>query len=241
MAMPIRILHLVCGHSMKNKTQQFAGATWQSSHIFGDCLVNHHAGLFFVNIPKCASSWTKQYLASHLDSSDQNKLFWDHGNFADPAYNHAVSFSKRPLDLSSYLPVIFLRDTQQRWLSHRPCLDLIMHADLESIESIINTVPCMIQDEHAAPQSDFIRGLDCDRAVYFLCDDSLQARFEAWLAAQGLTGYHQVAKQNVSNRGQDYVQYRRKWNVLYDHTAVKYAFDNLYREDIHRLRHTIWA
>lgn len=239
MAMPIQIHRLVCGHSMKNKVGQFAGATWQSNHVFGDCLVNHHARLFFVNIPKCASSWAKQYLASYADSSDK-KLFWDHGNFADAEQHHAVSFLKMPLDLATYQPVIFLRDLQQRWLSHRPLGDVIMQADLESIETIINAMPGMILDEHSAPQSDFIMGLDLVKAVHFLCDDSLHQRFQFWLATQGLTGYHAVAKQNVSHRDLSYEQYRRRWNLLYDHTAVKYAFDNLYREDIDLLRETPW-
>lgn len=237
--MPIQIRHLVCGHSMKNKVGQFVGATWQSSHVFGDCLVNHHARLFFVNIPKCASSWAKQYLASNLNGNDQ-KLFWDHGNFADPEHDHAVSFLKIPLDLATYQPVIFLRDLQQRWLSHRPFGGVIIPADLESIETIIHAMPGIIHDEHLAPQSDFIMGLDWVKAVYFLCDDSLHQRFEFWLAGQGLTGYHAGAKQNVSPRDLIYEQYRRKWNLLYDHTAVKYAFDNLYREDIDLMRETPW-
>ena len=214
-----------------------AKAAWQSSHVFGDCLVNHHARLFFVNIPKCASSWTKKYLASY-DAGDDHKLFWDRGNFADPELNLAVSFLKKPVDLDRYQPVIFLRDVQQRWLSHRPCLDLIAGAGLETISTIIDTIPAMVHDEHTCPQVNFIQGLDWERSVYFLCDDQLQQRFSGWLADQGLKGYQHTAKTNVSSHDDMYELYRRNWNTLYDYTAVKFTFDWFYHDDIDLIRHT---
>jgi len=222
---------------MKNKVGVFPGATWRSTHEFGSCLVNHHAKLFFVHIPKCASSWAKQYLSSQGKDADE-KLFWDGGNFADPEKNLARSFLKRPIDLDTYTPIFFLRDVQQRWLSHRPCPNVIENAGLDSIEILIQAMPSMIDDEHTAPQSDFIQGLDWNKAACFFCDDWMIQRFSFWLYKNNLRGYQSVGKVNASIRDARYALYRQNWNLLYDYTALKYSFDHLYREDIDLLRET---
>jgi hypothetical protein len=146
--------------------------------------------MLYVNIPKCASSWTKEYLA-HLGTVHNN--VWEGGNFV-----------KNNLD--SYSPIIILRDPVARWVSHSPALNKVEHMleDPAAASAFFENMQQEFHDEHTCPQSSFIQGLNLESATFFLCDNNLSKNFYNFLVANGFPDITPPGKINESTHISQY-------------------------------------
>jgi hypothetical protein len=150
---------------------QYPGATWTSPHIYGAMGCNHYRKLFYVNIPKCASMWMREYIAMHGHTCEDT---WVGGNFTID-------------NLENYTPIILLRDPVKRWASHSPASDFIVKNIQNSwaLDDVFINLKNWTTDEHMAPQTDFIAGLNLDRAVFFYCNTNLSKNVEHYFHTHG--------------------------------------------------------
>ena len=191
--------------------------TWTSSHVYGDCAVNHQHNLFYVNIPKCASTWSKTYIG--LQGG------WLGDNFIE---NRSVGDKKTG--------IIFLRDPLERWVSGRPLFDKILNLNILNINEIYdldfaNKMPFFVMDEHSAPQYDFISELNFDRCVFFLCDQNLLENFSGFAKSKNMPVVDLRDFENVGEKNAEYEQYKKNWLYLYSIPEIKDAFDKVYQKD----------
>jgi hypothetical protein len=150
---------------------KYSGPTWTSTHVYGDISCNHQKKIFYVNIPKCASMWMRKYIllvAHHCNTA------WTGGNFTTDT-------------LENYTPIILLRDPVERWCSHSPGAEFIVDnsQNPQALDNIFKNFSDWTKDEHTTPQTDFIAGLDLDRAVFFYCDINLSKNVEHYFYTQG--------------------------------------------------------
>lgn len=192
--------------------------TWSGSHEYGDCSVNLQHNLFQVNIPKCASTWIKKYLA--LQGG------WLGDNFVE---NRAV--------VEHMTALVILRDPMERWLSHRDMHDLIVNSDVNKIDcyDINNIVKLLASghlDQHVTPQYDFISELDFTRTVFFRCDQFLFGNFRAFVQGRGMSVIDHSVYDNASEKNSAYLKYKENWLYVYNNIPeIKHAFDNCYQKD----------
>lgn len=197
---------------------QFSGPTWKSSHVYGDSFFNHKHKLFYVNIPKCASSWMKEYVDLMGSSSDVNN-FWLQSNFTTEYIN-------------DYQPVIILRDPVARWLSICPCLNYMNE------ENFIQQLPNMfshtsawwLDDEHTAPQTDFIQGLDLSNAIFFYCDNNLSTNVQHFLKSRQIV-INPPAPTNIQPINEQYVRGTTVWKSLFADELFFSRFKQVYKND----------
>lgn len=133
-------------------------------HEFGLCLTNQRVK--YVNIPKCASSWTKQVLL-------RSNMFRWANYYDDPEakVNHSL---------------IVLRDPVDRWLSgvceyfavHLPNINTTQF-NSAFYDLLIDQTTV---DDHTEKQVYFIDGIDFSNCTFFKCDNTyselLHSRFK---------------------------------------------------------------
>ncbi len=146
---------------------RFPGATWTSSHVYGEGSVNQKLKLCYFHIPKCASMWMRKIVA--------NTSGWSSANFTTD-------------DLSNLEPLIVLRDPIRRWVSSCPAREKMSNisSTTQEFDELFDNLESWLYDEHTAKQTDFIAGLDLSRAVYFYCDNNLSHNVEHFLQARGI-------------------------------------------------------
>ena len=181
--------------------QQFVGQ-WTSSHVHGDCLVNHEHKLYYINIPKCASSWFKKFIAKMPQA-------WTGGNFLTDS-------------LDGYRAIVALRDPVKRWASACPARVKINSINFELIQN------CM-EDEHTNPQTNFLVGADVSQAIYFWCDQNMSAKVEHFLQSQGIVT-PVVSWANVSE-DPDLVQDQQRWTSALNDPVLFSQFKQLFAND----------
>jgi len=140
---------------------RFPGATWTSSHVYGEGSANQQLKLCYFHIPKCASMWMRKYLSIMPGSG------WSRINFVTE-------------DLTDFVPLIILRDPVRRWISNCPAREKmpIIAANINQTDNLFDNLESWLYDEHSTKQTDFIAGLDLSRAVYFYCDSDLARNVE---------------------------------------------------------------
>jgi len=204
-------------------SEQFLGPSWSSDHTFGDCMVNHHRKLFLVNIPKCASSWVKEYLALLGDTPENT---WVGGNFLID-------------DLDDYQPLVILRDPVSRWISHCPLgqnlYDLIREYETDTF-FFTNLRSTIYKDEHTAPQTDFIRGVRLSKAIYFLADENLSKKFERYIVSQRFSRVDLPDYVNRSPDDADTLQRKNIWRDLLSVAKYRQQFEEVYVRDYDLIR-----
>ena len=176
---------------------KYPGPTWTSPHVYGDISCNHHRKLFYVNIPKCASMWMRQYISIFGHTCEDT---WVGGNFITD-------------DLENYTPIILLRDPIKRWASHSPGAEFIIHDSqhFQNLDNIFKNLGDWIKDEHTAPQTDFIAGLDLNRAVFFYCDKNLSKNVEHYFHAHK---FDDKPPNSINERLQIYDESSRVWEEI---------------------------
>lgn len=134
-------------------------------HEFGSCQVNHEHRLVYVNIPKNATEWTKQYFPG--ESANFITDTWDQGK--------------------NYRYLVPIRNPENRWYS-----GVIEYFDrysgirydpnflnnLDVIKLLLTMGPT---DEHTELQFMFIKELDLTRTTFFWCDEKYSADITQYL------------------------------------------------------------
>ena len=209
---------------------------WDTTHVFGACQVNVARHLYYINIPKCASSWAKAVIDVYSRMGHDQKHArccdpdldpeWRGGNFQGESW------------FRHYRPIVFLRDPWLRWLSVAPARDKIesywsqrSSITLQHMEdSLIPLLPGFIRDEHLAPQSSFLQGIDLDHADVFWCDHDLTDTFMRYLGTKQFPAIDPVKEKNVSD-AEEFRSVREGWKALAQSSLFRQAFRDLYRDD----------
>lgn len=138
---------------------------WQhKGHEYGLCLVSPDQQLKYVNIPKCASSATKQALEA---------ANWHYGVYHDnPVIAKAHS-------------IIVLRDPIERWLSGICEYFTLYHSSIDV--SMFNPaffdliIEQTTVDDHTEKQVYFIDALDINNCTFFKCDSEYSINLAKFL------------------------------------------------------------
>jgi hypothetical protein len=198
---------------------KYPGATWTSSHIYGQGLKNIGRKLFYVQVPKCASMWVREYF-SNLDDSNHNP--WLEGNFVND-------------DLKDYKYIVILRDPVQRWISTCPAKETIVKIskNINSINSIFDNLLDWMLDEHSAPQFDFINGLDFSKIVFFYSDQYLSSNIRHFVENNGFKNTNTPLPINQQSQDTITLEAVAAWKILLNDpvnfTKFKQSFINDYR------------
>ena len=141
---------------------------WESKgHTFGTCMSSPDSNLMYVNIPKCASSWTKPNLQD---------LGWEFYNYhLDNLYHkHAL---------------VVLRDPVERWLSGLCEYFTLYHENIDTTQfnsAFYDLLMDQISlDDHTEKQVYFIEELNPNRCTFMMCDEDYRRNFTFWLRNQG--------------------------------------------------------
>jgi len=204
--------------SLKNNQSTFAtGPTWASSHVYGECLVNHERKLKFIKIPKCASTWADRYIA---ELGVSIKDTWLGGNFQDPA-------------LASYHSLVILRDPIERWVSNLPMahkLDAIVNHPTQPL-ILLSDLENFLSDEHLARQTDFISGIDFSQTTFFYCDKYLSKNFRRYMIRAGFGDMLPPPHQNVGPSDADSIRGKSHWMQLFSRPDYQARINEIYQAD----------
>ena len=190
---------------------RFPGATWTSSHVYGEGYANQELKLCYFHIPKCASMWMRKLIS--------NTGGWLSTNFATD-------------DLTDFVPLIILRDPIQRWVSNCPARGKILtiSKDPQDLDRLFDNLESWLYDEHSAKQTDFIAGLDLSRAVYFYCDKDLSRNVEYFLQAQGIN-FTAPAPVNEQETDEITKQSAKIWQELLSQSKYHNRFREIFAAD----------
>jgi len=115
----------------------------KKNHNIGECLVYREKKLMYINIPKNASSWTKDYLTNHY------------------GWKEYANFTNYPV-LNNFRKIVILRDPIDRWLSG--ITTYLMREVLKNYpymkitEDVIKVLTTKIAfDEHTWTQTSFLK------------------------------------------------------------------------------------
>lgn len=144
---------------------------WEhKGHTFGQSHSKVDLDLMYVNIPKNASTWTKDILSS---------LGWEIYN-----YHLDKNYTKQAM--------VVLRDPIDRWLTGIAEYLTLYHPSVNvdaltpfSLDLIFDRVSF---DDHTEQQIYFIDRLDLNNCVFFKCDNSYRQNFTNFLSSNGITG-----------------------------------------------------
>jgi hypothetical protein len=196
---------------------RYPGATWTSSHIYGQGRKNVKHRLFYVQIPKCASMWVRKY----LDQIGQPVSdIWVFGNFAVDS-------------LDEFQYIVILRDPIKRWLSNCPAPRRISNAskDQRSIDFIFDNLKSWQWDEHSAPQFDFVNGLDFSKVVFFYLDKHLSKNLQHFFEQQGFTNTVAPAPINEQSQDTTTVESVSAWQKLLEDPVNLERFKQAFAQD----------
>lgn len=137
-------------------------------HNFGHCLINDTNDMVYVNIPKNATNWAKDNLAT---------LGWRHSNFVE--YPEVVE-NKRVM--------VILRDPIERWVSGIAEFFVRYHPGIRVFDRHLLDVifSCVTLDDHTEKQGYFLNGLENNQLVFFNCDSNLKRNMGSFLRNQGI-------------------------------------------------------
>ena len=190
---------------------RFPGATWTSSHVYGEGSVNQDLKLCYFHIPKCASMWMREYLSVISG--------WAGVNFVTD-------------DLTDFAPLIILRDPVKRWISHCPAREKISHMseNIQEIDNLFDNLESWLHDEHSARQTDFVAGLDLSRAVYFYCDQDLALNVEHFFHSRDVN-FNAPAPINEQDTDLITKQATKTWQDLLSRPKYYSKFRETFAED----------
>jgi len=169
-------------------------------HLFGDCMGHPDSDLIYVNIPKNASSWTKQRL---IDSG------WEFYNYhSDNLYHkHAI---------------IVLRDPVDRWLSGIAEYMYLYHNKLD----VAHFSNCFFDlvfdriafDDHTEQQVLFFEKLDAVNSTFFWCDKNYRKLLSTFFKYKGIqNNYQDFEYQHVTDNDAN----KKKFKELFKQTLNK--------------------
>lgn len=120
---------------------------------FGMCLTDNKT-LFYVNIPKNASTFVKQNL---------DNLGWEYQNY----YDHNIKERLRAL--------VILRDPISRWATGIDQYFSLYHKDVKILTDTHIDIVCnkIVMDDHTEKQVYFLRNLNTDNCIFLKLDAEL--------------------------------------------------------------------
>jgi hypothetical protein len=197
--------------------KRFPGPTWTSSHRYGEGEKNIARRLVYYHIPKCASIWMREYTLRLSQATHDPWL--------------ATYFTEEPLD--DYTKIIILRDPVARWLSVCPAKQKIqrMVPNTPQCDQLFDDLESWLSDEHLAPQSDFIQGLDFSNAVWFWVDQTLSAKMETFVRAHITDSVPAPEILNASPSDNDTKNAVKCWSALLEVPKYLDKFKQIYQRD----------
>ncbi len=176
-------------------------------HVFGECMSHPEHDLMYINIPKNASSWTKNNLL---------EFNWEHYNYhTDNLYHkHAL---------------IVLRDPVERWLSGIAEYMYLYHQNLDSahfsscfFDIIFDRVSF---DDHTEQQVLFLEKLNLDNCTFFLCGSNYRTLFGQFLNNHGMPNrYHNYDYQHVTEDSPERKKFKRIFKQTIENNS-KYLYN----------------
>lgn len=133
------------------------------SHTLGQCVSDRNSKLIYVNIPKNASTWAKDYLSEVYG--------WDNG----------ANFKSSPF-LNKFHKIVILRDPVDRWLSAIMTY-LVREVHYFNFNKDVVRILCtkINFDEHTWTQTKFLNGIDIKDCTFFMFDDKLKENLDNFL------------------------------------------------------------
>lgn len=152
------------------------------NHIFGECMSTPDIDLIYVNIPKNASTWTKNNLLRY------NWEFYNY-HLDNLYYKHAF---------------IVLRDPVERWLSGISEYMFIYHRNIDSAhfsKSFFDVIFDRVAfDDHTERQSLFLNGLNLNNCTFFNCDEEYKYYIRNFINARINKTYFFSQKHDHTNK-----------------------------------------
>jgi len=144
---------------------------WRDGHTYGMCKVNHDQRLFYVLIPKNASTSIRNQIS---------KYKFEDGNY------HDLNLVKQ-----RYTPIIFIREPLDRWSSGMAefitrRLGGKWKQFLNSPEFVKLMFARVAFDEHTESQAMYVQGIGIDKAVVLRVDDDLNKNLSNFLRSKGI-------------------------------------------------------
>jgi hypothetical protein len=182
-------------------------------HVFGTCMSKPNLDLMYVNIPKNASSWTKNNLL------DQH---WEFYNYHQDQFHHKHV-------------MVVLRNPVERWLSGICEYFTIYHRDIDTSQFTQAFYDLLIEqitfDDHTEKQVYFIEGLDPSKTTFFWCDKDYRLHFSQFLRNQGIPGAARYANYDFQHTTEDRLDGDTRRSIF--KTIFKHLVDNpVYLEKI---------
>lgn len=145
-------------------------------------------------------------------------------------------FLNEPLD--DYRKIIILRDPVERWISNCPAPGVIIDVakDKKSIDDLFDDIKTWQYDEHAAPQINFIKGLDLSNAIWFFCDNNLSSSLQRFFMSEGFKSYSAPEVINQQSTDPLIKQSAQVWRKLLQIPENFKRFQEAYQEDYKLIR-----
>jgi hypothetical protein len=165
-------------------------------HIFGTCMSSPDNDLMYVNIPKCASSWTKPNLKD---------LGWEFYNYH---YDH----------LKNKHAMVVLRDPVERWVSGIAEYMVLYHSEIDTSQFNDTLFEIMVDrvtfDDHTEKQVYFLEGLNLNKCTFFYCNQYYRQGFTQFLRNQGTFNVADYSTYNYQHTT-DSDAYRTKFRDIF--------------------------
>jgi hypothetical protein len=191
---------------MATYTGDFHEYWLHKGHIYGQCHFEPNAKLVYVNIPKNASSWTKQHIPN-----------WQ-----------CVNYFKQSTTDWKY--IVTLRDPIERWIS-----GIVQYFFEYNIDpDFNNTAFCNLIfdriafDDHTERQILFIQDIPIEKTTFIKCDKSYSINFIDLLRSNGIDIQNKIVKVNTTIQNAKKIQLKElvleklKSNYLYEESLRKY-------------------
>jgi hypothetical protein len=194
------------GKIMATYTGDFHEYWLHKGHIYGQCYLEPNAKLVYVNIPKNASSWTKQHIPN-----------WQ-----------CVNYFKQSTTDWKY--IVVLRDPIERWIS-----GIVQYFFEYNIDpDFNNTAFCNLIfdriafDDHTERQILFIQDIPIEKTTFIKCDKSYSTNFIDLMRSNGIDIKNEIIQVNTITQNakkielKELILARLKLNTSYEESLRKY-------------------
>jgi hypothetical protein len=182
-------------------------------HVFGECWSYPDSEFMYINIPKNATSWTKQNLQ----------------NWGWECYNYHIDNLKKT-------PIIVLRDPVDRWLSGIGEYMYLYHRNIniaEFNEAFHDLVFDKIAfDDHTERQVYFLEGLELTNAIYFEFGTNYRQNFRNFLISNQMPDqYSRYEYQHVSDDSPERRQFKKIFGEQIQRSKYLYQIEQYFKPD----------
>ena len=101
---------------------------------------------------------------------------------------------------------------------------------VKELPDALNNFSAWMEDEHSAPQSDFIAGIDMSRSVFFKCDNNLSSNVKHFLETKEIF-VEPPEPLNVQPQNELYAHGVSIWKSIFDNPEYLNRFQQNYAKD----------